>query len=507
MKKLFYILIIYLIVFSTNICDAQILSSASAIDVYIMEGQSLMNGSNSAISSITEKYSRKNGNVKIWNGSSFVYLDPQVNNNQQPSSSQANQFSYSTIVFQKITSLSKNEIYIIQYAKGGTWLYDTTPNYTSWNATKASGLYDSARTWNKNAISYLNSNHIPYNIRAFVWDQGQTDGSRLNTSQAYQTNLKTYCDSIRQYLGLSTLPIYICRMHNNSSHISYPYQDTIRAKQAAYVATDPYSILISTDSYSLGTDSIHLNPSGNIAMGEYLAGILPHSTRHLYNLNSHVWMPSEIPGLRLWLDFSDLSTITKNNDSISNIIDKSGYATPAYAFAQSTNSKKPVWVLDHAVFDGSNDFLLKTTTDTIAGRPYTVLLYIKTTQNNSFVKYIFDIQTTRTYYNYKDAIGYLNTAVTANNDSIANTTATYHLIGWNAIGSNTAKTIYGDIMTSITLTNSYVYCGGNMGIASTYSGASSFAAINVYAVFIINGSISQNNLTNLNNYCKTKYTH
>ena len=69
--------------------------------------------------------------------------------------------------------------------------------------------------------------------------------------------------------------------------------------------------------------------------------------------------PKKISGLALWLDASDLSTITKDgSDYVSAWADKSG---KGFNVAQGTGSAQPLWASNTISFDGSSDFLLSAT--------------------------------------------------------------------------------------------------------------------------------------------------
>lgn len=74
--------------------------------------------------------------------------------------------------------------------------------------------------------------------------------------------------------------------------------------------------------------------------------------------------PNHLPGLQLWLDASDISTITESGGSVSQWNDKSGNA---YHVSQGVGANQPVTNsvflngLNTIDFDGSNDVLERTT--------------------------------------------------------------------------------------------------------------------------------------------------
>jgi len=75
-----------------------------------------------------------------------------------------------------------------------------------------------------------------------------------------------------------------------------------------------------------------------------------------YKQGAPLFTPKKISGLALWLDASDLSTITKDGSNyVTQWNDKSG---KGFNVAQGTGSAQPQWVSSEVVFDGSSDVLL-----------------------------------------------------------------------------------------------------------------------------------------------------
>lgn len=68
-----------------------------------------------------------------------------------------------------------------------------------------------------------------------------------------------------------------------------------------------------------------------------------------------MFAPNKISGLALWLDASDLGTITKDGSNyVSEWRDKSGNAKH---FTQATGSAQPLWSSNKITFDGSADYM------------------------------------------------------------------------------------------------------------------------------------------------------
>lgn len=80
---------------------------------------------------------------------------------------------------------------------------------------------------------------------------------------------------------------------------------------------------------------------------------------------SAAWTPAQLPGLALWLDAADASTITLNGSTVSQWNDKSGnnrHASQATAANQPTRTLNGLGGRTVLTFDGVNDFLNATFT-------------------------------------------------------------------------------------------------------------------------------------------------
>ena len=101
-------------------------------------------------------------------------------------------------------------------------------------------------------------------------------------------------------------------------------------------------------------------------------------------------LPSDL-NISLWLDASDLSTITHSNGSVSQWADKSGNENNA---SQATDSYMPTLISNGlggksvVQFDGINDYI--TSSDLNITQSYTIFLVAKTNNNANGREYLFD---------------------------------------------------------------------------------------------------------------------
>lgn len=248
--------------------------------VIIVAGQSNANGSASSINNISQKLSEKSKSCKIWNGSDFVYIFAKdSNNNQFPTSSKNGNFSFNIPLLSNIFDSTQQNVYLINYAAGGTKMYDDGSNQV-WCATKTTGLYGSFRTWAKNAISAINLIEDNYTVK-FYFYQGETDCQNQTWANAYETNLNLFIDSVRTQLNMPNLDTYIMRIHANSSP-TYIALSTVRTAQSNVCSSKTNCTLISVDDCELGADLQHLTSGGHVTLANKLSGLIQKKKLIIY---------------------------------------------------------------------------------------------------------------------------------------------------------------------------------------------------------------------------------
>ncbi len=228
--------------------------------------------------------------------------------------------------------------------------------------------------------------------------------------------------------------------------------------------------------------------------------------------------PASIAGLRVWLDFSNLSTITKDGgNNVSAVSDLSGNG---FTFAQGTGAQQPLWVsaarngLDVLQFDGSNDMLSANTVTDLT--EYTIVMVTKPTSNRQYNTLIgsntqtsgqmtFEIgsQTNLDFY----VIGSGAVAGTGSNSFPTNTwqrvSATYSATG----GGNAGPTVVylNNVSSATGNTSGSRLEATNMTLG--YDGGAGFYAYagQIAEVIIYDNVISAGNRTSLDAYLVTKW--
>lgn len=205
-----------------------------------------------------------------------------------------------------------------------------------------------------------------------------------------------------------------------------------------------------------------------------------------------------------WYDSSDVSTITKDiSNKVSQWNDKSGFD---YHLTQSVDISKPLYsVVNGIVFDGVNDYLLKSFGVTI-NQPitiFTVFKYTSTPTNNGRVVYDGYVSNLR-------QLLYLNEA--ANELRFYNGgiqpgysfSPPYSEIISTAVFNGSNSSLYEN--NNIKLLNKNL---GNNGLNGIVVGAGfDFSAAmqgNIKEIIIYNSALTSDQITNINNYLNQKY--
>lgn len=109
-------------------------------------------------------------------------------------------------------------------------------------------------------------------LAGIFWLQGETDGARLDSATAYETNLRTLLARLRQDLayavpGSGSLPVVLGRVGPPPAK-GYPHQDLVRTAQVRVAESLPATTWVDTDDLPRDTDGVHLLAPGVLSLGQ-----------------------------------------------------------------------------------------------------------------------------------------------------------------------------------------------------------------------------------------------
>lgn len=260
MKRLIFILF-----FIPVISFGQRITGGDTAYVIIDQGQSNDLGVAGNLYELPYSFYRPD-QCKIFDGHNFVDLSCYSNNNQQPSENQNGGFAFGTPLISMMYDYARTNIYVIHYAKGASYIYDTIGGL-SWNPKRRGELFDSSVARINRGLQWLADSGIQYKLIGLVWNQGETDGSYYSSAKVYDSTLKYFVDSLRIATSLPSLKVYLCRANSRVTSGYCPYfKDTIRAKQMKWVTLDGNAEWIDQDGLRLYDDQLHTAGDGCIVL-------------------------------------------------------------------------------------------------------------------------------------------------------------------------------------------------------------------------------------------------
>lgn len=269
---------------------ASVAAAESAVDVYVLSGQSNMLGL-ARLSGVHPNNQKPPRNCFVWNGTKFVALAP------VPSAGPDGTLFGPELSFcLGMARLEPDRTrYLIKYAVPGHGLHHgwlerkwvpgpPQPGranfYPGDNPTDPNvGIhYAELRTEFDAALSMLKTNRIAYEIRGVLWMQGETDAINTVSARTYAAELARFKRRIQQDLGSGDLPLVFGQvLPRPPKSIFYAFRDELRRSQAeahwnsGHAAAIPGAWMVATDGMPVGNQRLHFTAKGQIRLGYAMA--------------------------------------------------------------------------------------------------------------------------------------------------------------------------------------------------------------------------------------------
>ena len=231
----------------------------------IAAGQSNIDGRNS-YSDLPSGFVNPNDKVHFCNNTNGIFTDFQITDGGQ-----GNDWSFDAIVYDLLTKAdygNQSEIYVMKKSMGGTSIDKDGATDYHWTADYEyldSQSYSLLRTFEaiiRKAEELQGSN---FEIKAFLWHQGEGDADNLAVANRYYDNLKNMLAYVRGIVGNPRLDFF-CGSISNNNH-SNPYKDIINAAYFKLASEDPYFHLVDMSNAVL-EDNWHFNYQWSIYFGQ-----------------------------------------------------------------------------------------------------------------------------------------------------------------------------------------------------------------------------------------------
>lgn len=247
--------------------DVRVLQ-AETVRVFLLAGQSNMEGLGQN-SQLSGALAAPLPGVKIWRddvgaGRGFVDLEPGFGSGTGRTGG-GSRFGPELGFGHRLAEAFPGEtIYLVKYAVGGTNLHE------QWNPETGAHFETFAEVTSR-ALGELDSLGVDFTLEAMLWTQGERDTRFVNMADAYEENLPAFIEAVRIDQHAPEMPFFLSRLSSQQTDLPAATLATVRAAQQATAAADPLAIMIDTDAFGMGTDNLHFNTAGMLALGEAFA--------------------------------------------------------------------------------------------------------------------------------------------------------------------------------------------------------------------------------------------
>lgn len=198
--------------------------------------------------------------VMIWDGDSFVPLQPGVNTGS-PGAPHA---WGPEVEFARRwrTDHPDGVLYIVKHARGSTSLAADAARPDWSPATRE--LYTETQAEIAEARAALDAEGGGSRVAAILWVQGEQDAVEPAKAAAYRANLVNLFKGMRRDWAGGRIPILFSQVKAESG---FEYGETVRAAQHAVDQADDFAAMVPTDAVALQPDRIHFSGAGQIRLG------------------------------------------------------------------------------------------------------------------------------------------------------------------------------------------------------------------------------------------------
>lgn len=246
---------------------------AAAIDVYLLAGQSNMDGRGKT-AELDAALKEPLKDVPIWyrqplgDSGGFQPLAPGFSippghKGGLPGPTFGIELSFARTLLAK---QPKQRIAFIKGSRGGTTIEQWGPGQPGKPDTQGECYRLYIDTIAKAIAALKADGHTP-TIRALLWHQGESNAK--DSTEVYQAKLETFIARIREDVGNPDLPVLVGEVIDNGQ------RDTIRAAQKAIPSAVKNTIFVTVDGLTSSDKGTHFDTKSVLELGQRFAAALP----------------------------------------------------------------------------------------------------------------------------------------------------------------------------------------------------------------------------------------
>ncbi|SHK11531.1 Acetyl esterase/lipase [Rubritalea squalenifaciens DSM 18772] len=286
------------------------LAKAAEVDVYLLGGQSNMQGIGK-LKNLPKEYHKAVKNTFIYRGQNIAPLVIGQTQTSHRKGEMGPEIGFA------LNIQSDKPVYLLKYAASGM------PLNPGWNGNKWLGgkpgpkrtnfypgltpedpnkgrLYRAMLDRFQKGIEAIKAEgHTPV-IKGFVWMQGEQDSKNEVSANSYAKHLKLLRDRLAEDVKVSRLPmVYGQVLPHEPALERFTHRENIRSQMAAadMASGKPEAIrlakMISTDGFTLLKDTVHYDANGQLKLGSEMAKAMNHLQGS--GKQSNLW-PDRVPG-------------------------------------------------------------------------------------------------------------------------------------------------------------------------------------------------------------------
>lgn len=265
---------------------------AESVDVYILSGQSNMQGIGK-LKNLPDTYKQPRKSCYFWNGKTFELLVPGKTKSSAKLTDFGPEIGFSYIMEQMRPT---RKTYIVKYFASGQ------PLHYGWNRNKWVNDEKAEKRWNfypgdkqndskiglhykslkdkfTKALKHLKDENIDYEIKGFVWMQGEQDTKNPLSAGEYAKCLKQLKTILEKDVkAAEPLPMVFGQVCPHEPALPrFTNRSELRQSQtdahykSGHSDSIPEAFMIPTEGMPLQKDTVHYNAEGQILLGQEMA--------------------------------------------------------------------------------------------------------------------------------------------------------------------------------------------------------------------------------------------
>ncbi|MBA3698306.1 MAG: hypothetical protein H0W78_05595 [Planctomycetes bacterium] len=246
---------------------------AAAIDVYLLAGQSNMDGRGKTaeldaalkepLAEVPIWYRQPLGDSGGWKPLAPGFSIPPGYKGELPGPTFGIELSFARALLAK---QPKQRIALIKGSRGGTTIEQWGPGQPGKSDTQGECYRLYVDTITKSLAALKADGHTP-TIRALLWHQGESNAK--DTAEAYQAKLEKFIARIREDVGNPDLPVLVGEVIDNGE------RNSIRTAQKAIPDVVKNTVFVTVDGLTSSDKGTHFDTKSVIELGQRFAAALP----------------------------------------------------------------------------------------------------------------------------------------------------------------------------------------------------------------------------------------